>query len=292
MAQQAYDLLVIGAGAAGSTAATTAAQQGARVALVERDKIGGTCLNYGCDPTKTLIHTARLLYHTQHSQQFGLRIGSANYDWPTVMAYVHEVINRIRGGTSQEAASDLAQKGIEVITAEAAFRSPHELTLDGKPVFAERIIIATGGQNVIPPVEGLNEAGYITNVQAVNLQTLPRRLAVIGGGAIGIEFAQMFARFGVEVTVLERSPLLLDKEDRELADKLCDLLRQEGLRLETNAELRRVQRNTQGKILTIRCGEHDEEQLLVDEFLMAVGRRPSFETLHLENAGVHTSKKV
>jgi pyruvate/2-oxoglutarate dehydrogenase complex dihydrolipoamide dehydrogenase (E3) component len=296
MAQQTYDLLVIGAGAAGSTAATTAAQQGARVALVECDKIGGTCLNYGCDPTKTMIHTARLLYHARHSEQFGLRIDpdARGYDWPDVMQYVHETINRIRGGTSPEAASDLSQKGIEVYTARAVFTSPHDLSLDGTPVSAERIIIATGGQNVIPPVEGLNKTGYITNVQAVNLQTLPRRLAVIGGGAIGMEFAQMFHRFGVEVTVLERSPMLLDKEDRELADKLCDLLRKEGLRLETNAELRRVQRNAQGIVLTIHYSEQSErgeEQLVVDEILMAVGRRPSFEALHLENAGVQTTKK-
>lgn len=291
MAQQTYDLLVIGAGAAGGTAATTAAAQGARVALVERDKIGGTCLNYGCDPTKTLIHTARLLYHAQHSQQFGLRFDSATYEWPAVLSYVHHVIDRIRGGTPQEAASNLSQKGIDFVSAEAVFTSPHELSLEGTSIYAERIIIEAGGQNVIPLVEGLNEAGYITNEQAVNLQTLPRRLAVIGGGAIGMEFAQMFARFGVEVTVLERSPMLLDKEDRELADRLCDLLRQEGLRLETHAELRRVRRDTQGKILNIRCGEREEEQLVVDEILMAVGRQPSFEALHLESAGVQTSKK-
>jgi dihydrolipoamide dehydrogenase len=286
-----YDLLVIGAGAAGNTAATSAAQQGARVALVERDKIGGTCLNFGCDPTKTMIHTARLLHHAQHSQRFGLRVASATYDWAAVMNHVRDVINGIRGGTSQEAASKLSQKGIEVIIAEASFTGPHDLSLNGKAVSAERIVIATGGQNIIPPVEGLNEAGYITNVQAVNLQTLPSRLAVIGGGAIGMEFAQMFSRFGVEVTVLERSPELLDKEDREVADMLCDLLRQEGLRMETNAELIHVQRAGRGKVLTIRCGEHDEEQLVVDEILMAIGRRPSFESLHLENAGVQTSKK-
>jgi dihydrolipoamide dehydrogenase len=291
MAKQAYDLLVIGAGAAGSTAASTAAQNGYRVALVERDKIGGTCLNYGCDPTKAMIHIAGLLYQAHHADQFGLHFSGVKADWALVMQWVQQAILRIRGGTSEEAAADMSHKGINVLLGEAAFLSPHELTIAGQTVSADRIIIATGGQNAIPPIEGLNEVGFITNVEAVALQTLPRRLAVVGGGAIGIEFAQMFQRFAVEVTVLEHSPMLLDKEDREVADKLSSLLAKEGIRLETSVELRRVQQDTTGKRLTIRCGEGEEEQLVVDEILLAIGRHASFASLHLEKAGVKTSKK-
>lgn len=291
MSQQNYDLLVIGAGAGGSTAATTAAQKGARVAMIERDKIGGTCLNYGCDPTKTMIYIAKLLYTTQHASQFGLHVANAHVQWDEVMSWVQQVIKDIRGGTSDEASESLAKQGVEVIHGEAAFVSEHELTVGGKTLQAERIIIATGGKEVILPIEGLNEAGYITNVEAVSLPALPRRLAVIGGGAIGIEFAQMFSRFGVEITVLEHSSQLLDKEDREVAETLCTLLRKEGLRLETNVEVRRVQRQPDGKCLTIRCGGNEEEQLVVDEILLAVGRQPAFEALHLEKAGVKTTKK-
>ena len=286
-----YDLLVIGAGAAGSTAASTAAGEGIRVALVERDKIGGTCLNYGCDPTKTMIHIASLLYHARHADQFGLHISGAKVDWVSVMSWVHQVQQRIRGGTSEEAVTDLSHKGIDVLQGEASFVSPHELSVAGRIVSAARIIIATGGQNFIPPIEGLNEVGFITNVQAVSLHTLPNHLAVVGGGSIGIEFAQMFNRFGVGVTVLERSSMILDKEDREVADSLCSLLAKEGLRLETNAELKHVQRAAQGKSLTIRCGERAEEQLVVDEILLAIGRHPAIASLHLEKAGVKTSKK-
>ena len=198
---------------------------------------------------------------------------------------------RIRGGTSEEAAAQLAHKGINVLPGEATFVSPHELTVAGKTISADRIIVAAGSQEVIPPIEGLNEAGFITNVEAVSLPTLPNRMAVVGGGAIGIEFAQMFHRFGVEVTVLERSSIILDKEDREVADTLCSLLEKEGLRLETSAELKRVQRDAQGKCLTIRCGERAEEQLVVDEILLAIGRQPSLASLHLEKAGVKMSKK-
>src|SRR5581483_7640362 len=147
------------------------------------------------------------------------------------------------------------------------FISDHAMQVGGRTISAEHIIIATGGKNVIPPIEGLEDTGYITNREAVALPALPRRLAVIGGGAIGMEFAQMFHRFGVEVTVLEKSPKLLDKEDREVADALCNLLTKQGLRLETNVEFQRVQRDARGKCLTIRCDKRDEEQLVVDEIL-------------------------
>lgn len=291
MANHEYDLLVIGAGAAGSTAATTAAGDGKRVALVERDKIGGTCLNYGCDPTKTLIYVADLLYKAQHAKRFGLRVGEASFDWASVLSWVQHVQNQIRGGTPEEAAAAMSQKGIEVLIGEATFLSSHELFIAGKSVSASRIIIAAGDENIVPPIEGLGDVGYITNVQAISLPALPRRVAILGGGAIGMEFAQLFQRFGVEVTVLERGPALLDKEDRELADTLCQLLTNEGLRLETNVELLRVQRDSTGKRLTIRCGEREEEQLVVDEILLAIGRRPSLASLHLERAGVKTSRK-
>jgi len=209
-----YDVIVIGAGAAGSTAAHTALSKGARVALVERDKIGGTCLNYGCDPTKTLLHCAKLLYQARHAERYGLTITAPAANWERVQAFTQQVIQRIRGGTSQEASAQLAKQGIEPIQGEASFVSPHELTVDARTIAAEHIIIATGCQTVVPPVEGLHQAGFITNVGAVALSALPRRMAIVGGGAIGMEFAQMFHRFGVQVTVLERSPMLLDKEDR------------------------------------------------------------------------------
>ncbi len=291
MTTHEYDLLVIGAGAAGSTAATTAASNGKRVALVERDKIGGTCLNYGCDPTKTMLHIANLLYHAHHADQFGIHILDAKVEWNSVMDWVHQVINRMRGGTPAEAARDLAQKGIDVIVGEAAFVSPHELTIAGKAVSAERIIIATGCQNIVPSIEGLNEVGFISNVEAVSLPTLPRSIAVVGGGAIGIEFAQMFRRFGVDVIVLENSSNILDKEDREVADTLCKLLAEEGIRMETEVELQRIQRDPHGKRLTIRCENRQEKQLVVDEILLAIGRRPSLESLRLEKAGVKTAKR-
>jgi len=180
-----------------------------------------------------------------------------------------------------------------LLEGEARFLSPHEISVSGydNTFSAERILVATGSETLIPPIEGLNEAGYITNVEAVSLPTLPRRMAIAGGGAIGIEFAQLFRRFGVEVTVLERGANILDTEDRELADKLCTLLTEEGIKLETNAEVKRVQRNGDCKRLTVQCKEQDQEELEVDELLIAVGRRPAFDSLDLGAAGVETHKK-
>ena len=281
-----YDLLVIGAGAAGSSAATTVDKEGKRVGLVECSMLGGTCLNYGCDPTKTLLHIANLLYQARHAKRFGLRIPEATFEWADVLAWVQQVVTRLRDGTPEEARAGLARQGIELLEGEAMFLSPHEISVSGTTVSASRIIIATGSETLVPPVEGLNEAGYITNIHAVSIPALPHRLAIVGGGAIGIEFAQMFHRFGADVTVLERSPTMLDKEDRELADRLCTLLTREGMHLEANAELKRVQREGKGKRLAIRCGEREEE-LIVDEILMAVGRRSSFEGLHLGPGGKH-----
>src|SRR6266487_922885 len=291
MAMEEYDLLVIGAGAAGSSAVTTVVKNGKRVALVERNLLGGTCLNYGCDPTKTLLHSAHLLYQAQHANRYGLRIPSATYEWQDIQKRVQQVIRDLRGGTLEEVQANLERQGIEVLHGEATFVSPNEVQIAGQPLFAKQIIIATGCETIVPPMKGLREAGFMTNVQAVALPALPNSMAVIGGGSIGIEFAQFFNRFGVNVTVLEHGPTILDKEDREIAANLCDMLTGEGIRLETNTEIKQVQLDGASKKLTLRCGERAEEELIVDEILLAVGRRPISKSLHLEAAGVQTNEK-
>ncbi len=300
MAEQ-FDVLVLGAGAAGSAVATTVAEQGVRVALIERDEIGGTCLNYGCDPTKTLLFIADLLYRTRHAARYGLHIPTATVDWEEVRAYVQHIIEDMRGGSTDEACAELKKNGVEVFRGEARFLSAHEVVVTSKQVeqsepseytiSAKHIIIATGDETVIPSIDGLQQTGYITNVEAVALPTLPRRLAILGGGAIGIEFAQMFNRFGVDVTVLEQGPSLLNREDREVADTLITLLHEEGIRTKTEIELISVRRTENGKHLTLRNSENVEEELLVDEILLSIGRKPAIETLDLKAAGVETTKK-
>jgi pyruvate/2-oxoglutarate dehydrogenase complex dihydrolipoamide dehydrogenase (E3) component len=289
MQTDTYDLLVIGAGPAGSAAATVAADQRRRVALVERDKIGGTCLNYGCDPTKALLSIADLLDRARRAEQLGLRIADAQVDWPAVQRHLAQLVDRVRGGSDKQTREDLSERGIDVFEGQARFVSPHEVVAGDCTLRAERIIIATGSQAVIPEVAGLRDAGFITNKEAIWLPDLPRRLAIVGGGPIGVEFAQLFRRFGVEVTLLEQGPIVLPKDDRELADTLCELLSDAGIRIETNVDLRQVQRQDGAKLLAYRCPEHSQEQLLVDEILVAVGYQPALAELNLAAAEVATN---
>ncbi len=291
MAQRSYDLLVIGAGAAGGAAAHSATERGARVALIERDKIGGTCLNYGCDPTKTLLHTARLLSQARQSEEYGVLIPLSSLEWRVAQEHVHQVVDQMRGGTSDEASARLEKQGIDFVHGEARFTSPHEVAVDGRTLTAERVVIAAGSQNLVPPIEGLKETGFLTNRSILEVRELPNRLAIIGGGAIGIEFSQMFQRFGVEVSVIEKGPIILDKEDQALAEQLCSLLSLEGIKFHTSAELLRVRRTAQGKQLTYRDGQGREQELVADEILLSLGRRPALEDLGLEEIGVRTSKK-
>ncbi|HUP27664.1 MAG TPA: NAD(P)/FAD-dependent oxidoreductase [Chloroflexia bacterium] len=288
MGEKRYDLLVIGAGAAGSTAASTAAGNGARVALVEDDKLGGTCLNYGCDPTKTLLSVARRLYEARHSERFGLHIDNARVEWKDVLCHVNGVIEKIRGGTPQEARESIERQGIDLIFGEARFLSPHEVAVAGRRIETNRVIIATGTESVEHPVSGLGEVGFITNKEAVSLPVLPERLAIIGGGPIGIEFAQLFGRFGVQVVVLQRSPTLLSGEDTELANILCELLSREGIRMMTGAELHCLPEGSGDKRLHVHTKQGGDEDIVVDEILVAVGRRPRTRSLGLEAAGVAT----
>ncbi len=286
MATNDYDLIVIGAGGAGSSTATAAAKLGKRVALIERDKLGGTCLNYGCDPTKTLLHTAAVLYQARHAAVLGLRIPQAEADWAAVQAHVRQVVETIRGGTPEQARAGIAAQNVELFMGEAAFSSPHTITVNGQTLQGERFLIATGTVPFIPDIEGLSEAGYITNEQAVSLPELPKRLVVIGGGPIGLEFAQMFNRFGVQVTVLERDRQPLPHEDHELAQVLCEQLTAEGIRLEFGAEMRCGEIDARGKRIHVHCKEGSDEELVADQLLVAVGRRPALDRLNLEAAGV------
>ena len=291
MAKNEYDLIVIGAGGAGSNAATTAASMGKRIALIERDKLGGTCLNYGCDPTKTLLHTAHLLYHARHAAALGLRIPRADADWAAVQAHVWQVQKTIRGGTPEQARAGITAQGIDLFIGDAMFTSPHEIRVNGETLRGERFVIATGTVPFIPDIEGLSEAGYITNVEAVSLPELPKRLVVIGGGPIGLEFAQMFSRFGVQVVVLERGKQPLPREDPELAMALCSQLTAEGIRLEFGAEMRCGEITRGGKHIHVHGEGGKVEDLAADQLLVAVGRRPALGALNLEAAGVRYTEE-
>jgi mercuric reductase len=278
----AYDLIVIGAGAAGSTAAFEARGQGARVALAERWKVGGTCLNAGCDPTKALVRAAHALHEARGAHRFGVAVGDVQADWPAVVDRVERVIDTIRGGDGDR---NIREAGIDLRKGEARLLSPTEVEVNGDILRGEAVILAVGARATIPAIPGLSETGFITNIEAVTLPALPRSLAILGGGTIGVEFAQIFARFGVEITILGRNPRLLPQEEPELAAILCDLLAEEGVRIETGIAAASVSRIGNRKRIAGHRGTTPIE-VDVEEFLVAAGRTPNLEGLGLVAAGV------
>ncbi|GCE27171.1 mercuric reductase [Dictyobacter alpinus] len=286
-----YDLLVVGGGAAGSTAASTASEMHKHVALIEEDKLGGTCLNYGCDPTKTLLHIATILHQSRHAQHYGLEIPPPAINWEQVQTYVQEIITRIRGGSVTEAIGNLKQQGIDVFHHNATFISPNTLKVGDQTLQADKIIIASGTQTSCPSVSGLKELGYITNKEAVVLKQLPAKLAIIGGGPLGIEFAQLLQRFGVEVVVLEHGEQILKKEEPEMIALLRKILSDEGIQIETGVELQRAERADNGKKRLVYQQAQQSRQLEVDEILIASGRIPQLDTLNPAAANLHITEK-
>jgi mercuric reductase len=283
--EAAYDLIVIGAGAAGSTAAFEAVGRGARVALVEHWKVGGTCLNAGCDPTKTLVHIAEVFHEAQSAAGLGVVIPEVSLDWPAVTAHVEGVIDAIRGGDGDQ---NIRNAGIDLYKETARVLGAGEVCVGGKMLRGKAIILATGARAVIPEVPGLEETGYITNIEAVLLPELPASLVILGAGIIGLEFAQIFARFGVAVTVLSRKPRLLPMYDVEIAAALQEALERDGVTFCMNMDLQEVSRQGEQKRLTFRQGTH-EQHLDVAEILVAIGREPNIEDMGLQEAGVMTN---
>lgn len=281
--EKTYDLVVIGAGGAGSTVGFEAISRGASVALIERWKVGGTCLNVGCDPTKTLVRSAELMHLARHGARFGIEIPSAKPDWPAVLARVQRVIDTIRGGDGER---NIRAAGIDLFMGHGRFRSPDEIEIDGDGVIkAEKVVIATGARERPLAIDGLDRVGYITNVEAVELPRLPKSLAIIGGGVIAVEFAQIFARFGVEVTILGSRTHLLPKEDEELTEALAHILRREGIRVETGVRITRAGLDGNVKVVSgVREGE--VVTCRAAEIMLAAGRVPTVQGLNLEGAGI------
>lgn len=281
------DLVVIGGGASGSSVAFEAAGRGASVVMAEKWKVGGTCLNAGCDPTKTLVRSAEVLHLARTAGRFGLNIPTAEPDWPGVRNRVAGIIRTIQGDDGDQNVRDA---GITLFKSHARFRSPHEIEIEGQVIRTEKVVIAAGATTVVPEIAGLKEAGYITNIEAVNLPHLPTSMVIIGGGTVAIEFAQIFARFGSRVTVMGSADHILPHEDPELTDLLREILESEGIRIETGVRVNRVETGPDGKTVT---GDRDGEAVTctADEILLATGRAPAVSGLNLEAAGVEYSRK-
>lgn len=282
-----FDLIVIGSGAGGSTAAFEAAAGGAKVAMIEQWLVGGTCLNAGCDPTKTLVRCAEIAHLARTSARYGISTGTPAIDWPAIRQRVATVINTIRGGDGD---ANVRKAGIALYKTHGRFVAPNRVVAGDDELVADKIIIATGARTAVPPIPGLDVAGFITNVEAVALDALPKSLAIIGGGTIAVEFAQIFARFGVDVTVIGSRELLVPHEDAGLSRALRNILEREGIRFETGAKVVRVERRDGLKRLS---AERGNETVTIDaeEILLAAGRVPAIDGLGLDKAGVEADKR-
>jgi pyruvate/2-oxoglutarate dehydrogenase complex dihydrolipoamide dehydrogenase (E3) component len=277
-----YDLIVIGGGSAGLTAAIIAGHVGAKVLLVDKERFGGDCTYYGCVPSKALIHCANTAHAARTSARFGVEPASGAVDFAKVMAYVWSIIDDI---ASHETSAALAEHGVDTALGGAAFLSPKRLIIGGeREVSAEQVVIAVGSHAVAPPIPGLEEAGYINHVSVFHLEELPRRLAVIGGGPIGVELGQALARLGSEVTIVQRAARILARDDEDLTTMLGELLADE-LTLVCCADVDAVEQRGDSKVVRYqRDGQAGEVEC--DEILVAVGRKASFAGLDLEAAGV------
>lgn len=284
-----YDLIVIGGGASGSNVAMAAADHGLSVALVEEWKLGGTCLNAGCDPTKTMIRSAQVLHQAQTAGRFGLEVDGAAVDWPALRKRVDGVIDEIRGGDGE---ANLRRHGIDLYTTHGRFISANEIIAGEAVLSADRFVIATGQTSAVPPIDGIEDVDYLTNVEAVALDELPASLAIVGGGVVAVEFAQMFARFGVDVTLIGTQEYVLPKEDDDLRREVTRILGESGVALEMNARVTAAKRDGDGRLrLTCERTSSDVVAVVADEVLLATGRKPNIEGLGLEAAGVEYGER-
>lgn len=278
-----YDLLIIGAGPAGLLTAQGAVAEGARVALIERGLLGGNCLNTGCIPSKTIIRTARLYREMRNAEQFGGQVpGGIAVDFPAVMERVRRV--RARLGERHSVAS-LTGMGIDVHFGEARFTGRDSVRVGDTALSFKNALVATGARPIRPSIPGLEEAGYLTYENVFDITECPQRLLVIGGGPVGCELAQAFARLGSRVTLVQEEPMFLGHEERDAAQLLSDALARDGIAIHLDTQTTRVNVEGRDKVAEL-VNDGGTRTVAVDQILVGVGTAPNVRGLGLEDAGV------
>ncbi|MGB3405054.1 MAG: mercuric reductase [Microcoleaceae cyanobacterium] len=278
-----YDIVIIGGGSGGLVVASAAAQLKAKVALVERDRLGGDCLWYGCVPSKSLIHASRVAYEVKNASRFGIHTNPPDIEFAKATGHVQKVIKAIEPHDSPERFRGL---GVEVIFGDGKFIDGDTFEVNGRQLKARAFVVSTGSRPAIPPIEGLKEAGFLTNEKVFSLTERPNSLAIIGAGPIGCELGQAFSRLGSEVTIINSRDLILPKEDPEAAKVVENQFIAEGINILSQSRAERVEVIDGKKHLF--CGR---KQVIVDEILVSAGRQPNVESLNLEAAGVAVGKK-
>ena len=282
-----YDAIVIGAGQAGVPLARELAGSGRRTALVEREHVGGTCINEGCTPTKTMVASARVAYLARRAADYGVTTGPVAVDMGRVRERKRAIVKSFRSGSVRRLE---ATKGLDLICADARFTGPRQLAVDGRVLESDLVFINTGGRPAAPDVEGLDRVPSLDSTSIMELDAVPEHLIVLGGGYIGLEFGQMFRRFGSRVTVVQRGRQLLPQEDEDVAEAVLGILREDGLEILLEAEAKRAEGSAGAIRLVVRtpAGERVVEGSHV---LRAAGRVPNTDWLGLTDAGIATDAK-
>ena len=288
-----YDAIVIGAGQAGGPLAKKLALAGKKTALIEKRWIGGTCVNDGCTPTKTMIASAKMAYMAGKSAELGVKIRGFSVDLKKIKKRKDGIVHEFRNGSRKGLE---ATKNLDVIFGEASFTGDKTIEVKlnsgrSKALKAELFFINTGAKTVIPEIEGLGDIDYLTSTTILDLEKVPEHLLIIGGNYIGLEFGQMFRRFGSKVTVVERSARIVSREDEDVSAELDKILKAENIVIHTNAVTTGFRQKKPGKITaTVKIGDA-EEKIKCSHVLVAVGRTPQSAALNLPAAGVETNER-
>ena len=288
-----YDAIVIGAGQAGGPLATALGQAGHKTAIIEREHVGGTCINEGCTPTKTMVASARAAYVARRAADFGVHVGPVRVDMTVVRKRKRDIVDSFRNGSQGRLEKS---ENVDLLMGEATFTGPKavEVRLNDGGVLqltADRIFINTGDRPSVPPLEGLENVPYLNSTSIMELDVVPEHLLVIGGGYIGLEFGQMFRRFGSEVTIVQRGKQLLPREDPDIAAEVAKILREDGIEVLLETSTSHITKDANGTIqLTVKAA--DGERVLSGSHLLAgTGRTPNTDKLNLAATGVQMDKK-
>jgi pyruvate/2-oxoglutarate dehydrogenase complex dihydrolipoamide dehydrogenase (E3) component len=281
-----YDAIIIGSGQAGNPLAASLADHGWTVALIEKAHLGGTCINTGCTPTKTMVHRALVAHYARDAARWGVVTHDVSADLPTIVAQKNKIVQWKRDG---QQTSTNKRSNLHLYRGVAQFSGPHQLKVGDQSLESERIFIDTGARAFIPSIPGLDKVNYLTNETIMELTDVPEHLLVLGGGYIGLEFGQMFSRFGSRVTIIQMGDQIVQREDPDVAAELQRALESEGIRFLLNAGTARVETKNGAIVLTVEQSS-GASTVTGSHLLVATGRRPNTDDLALDKAGVATSK--
>jgi pyruvate/2-oxoglutarate dehydrogenase complex dihydrolipoamide dehydrogenase (E3) component len=282
-----YQAIVIGSGQAGNPLAYRLADFGWSVALIEEKNLGGTCINVGCTPTKTMVHRAQVAHYARNAARWGVNTSNVSVDLAKIVAQKEEVVLSFRGGQQKQVDK---RANLRLHRGHARFVGPHQLKVGDDLLESEKIFINTGGRPNIPTIPGLDTVSYLTNESVMQLTVLPEHLLILGGGYIGLEFGQMFRRYGSRVTVLHTGRQIVPREDPEIAAELQKALEFEGVRFLLNTVTTRVE-NKSGSVILFCEGPAGSARLTGSHLLVATGRDPNTDDLGLDKAGIETDKR-